>query len=198
MVARRFLVIGRSDAVRPADQAEWQPAEDIIDNALSVFDQSEENAPQNIPGDELKDWLVSELDSSPAGDGKGKPDNSGVGTEAQTPPVAAVPTEESSITLESEEIDTGEFGVMPGKKTTTTRPKLVNEKILGITTRPGQKITGPELVEHITRDILARLASSLADELVSRIDDNLVRRMVEEKLATPKYDPQHGNPSPAP
>ncbi len=183
-------------AIGSADQAGWRPAEDIIDNALSVFDQSAEDAPPNIPGDQLQDWLVSELKGSPAGDGKGKP--SGGGTEAQTPPPADVPTEESSITLESEEIDTGAFGIMPGKKNGATRPKLVNEKILGITTRPGQRITGPELVEHITQEILAKLASSLADELISRVDDNLVRRMVEERLATPKSDPQHGNPSPAP
>jgi len=166
---------------RAGGQSGWEPEEDIIENALSIFDRAEDSPIQNQPDASPDEWLVSELvgeppkdSSNPAGEGNGVPE----------PPknVQELP-EESCITLNSEEIDTGSFGVAPGEKNTTSHHKLVNEKIIENTTGARGMPLNAEHVERITREILTKLSARLADEIASRIDHQLVRRTVEQVLA---------------
>lgn len=198
-VILRLAAICRSapGVSRQAGQVGWQPGEDIIDDALRIFDQSAENASPDILTHSQKEWLVSELVGRRPKGRENRPESNGIGAEEEAPLAKNGPTEESSITLDSEEIGTGKFVVMPGQKNSTTHPGVINEKIMGITTRPGQRLTGPELVEQITREILGKLAAQLADELVARIDYDLVRRMVEEKLTVPDSVPPPDTNAPA-
>jgi DNA-binding NarL/FixJ family response regulator len=184
-----------SSSLKPAEQAGWQPPEDIIDDALSIFDQSPENGKPLVVESSRDEWQVSELAGATP---PPKPEQSASGEtedDEEVQPFEKAPTEESSITLDSEEIGTGKFGVAPGKSP-TTHPALINEKIISITTRPGRKITGPELVEHITQKVLENLAARLADELLARIDQDQVRNMVRETLSASESD-SAGHPSPS-
>jgi hypothetical protein len=182
-------------ALRRAKQNGWEPGEDIIENALSIFDGMDNGPLQNFLPVEQDEWLVSEMAGGAVKNGNGKPgpvENNNTDKPSAT---ADESTEESSITLDSEEIDTGSYGVVPRKRTTTSHPKLVNEKIMETTTNPGGLPMSPDQIERMTREILDKLAVRLAGELVSRIDPQTVRRMIEQVLAAPAADSPLGPPN---
>jgi len=181
----------------PRSETVWLPEEDIIDQALVIFNEpAEESRPSAEPAKGepgAQEWLVSELDSSPDAGRKGKPHGE---TESRKTEAAEhkeeIPTEDSSISLDAEEFGTGGFAPVLQEKPVKTPSGVVNEKILPITTNHGFKSQAGairELVQRVTREVLAELSVRLADELISRIDPELVRRLVEKKLTGTGTDP---------
>jgi len=166
----------KANVPAPPRKTQWQPEEDVIDQALAIFDEpsGEAGAAEEkvVSPEEIDSHVIKKVD-----------------------PGVKAPMENSSISLETEEFGTGKIGSTLDPKSTKTPPGVVQEKFLSITTHPGfKKPSGPsqELVERITREVLTVLAARLVDELVAKIDPQLVRSLVEEKLSNTGAD----SPSP--
>jgi len=164
----------------PRGIPDWRPGEDIIDQALSIFDQPA-GKEESAPAVQRDDWQVSELACPPGAAGEGTP--TGGREPHQVESAALTPEPEPPIALNVEEIGTGSFAITLEPPRPQTNRGLVNEKILAI--HQGTKdanSTDAQLVDRITGEVVAELTYRLADELVSRIDPQMIRSIIEEKL----------------
>lgn len=166
------------------EDSSWQPEENIINDALSIFEQ--EGNGQAAPRQQYEEeWTVDEVSvgSTPQVDESLRgldvvPQETGAESGS---PIG----EESSPNLDIEEIGTGKFGVVVDEQQGNTTG-VVHEKLMNTTTNSGEHRSLKNLVDQVTDEVIASLTGRLVEALVSKIDRAMIREIVEIRLQEKK------------
>ncbi len=164
------------------DSQPWEPEEDIINDALSIFEQ-EANGKSRPRQQYEEEWKVDEVSVgsvSSLDDDESECGLDIVPHEVHEEPEVTI-DDESSLNLNSEEIGTGDYGVIIDEPHGNTTG-VVNEKLLSITTHSGEQRKLSTLVEQITDEVVANLTGRLVQALVSKIDRGMIKEIVETRL----------------
>jgi len=175
----------------PISNNQWQPGEGIIDQALSIFDSpSDETAtpPESAPpSPKGPEWSALEVDGAANGQKKSRSNSKAERDPTEAAQLEEKPPEDDSILqVNAEEVTTGKFKIAAiSKRDTDSGYRVVPEKMMPHDTAP--KIAAPtdqsqKLIERITTEVLDQLTDKLARELISRINPEMVRHMVEKKF----------------
>ncbi len=159
----------------------WEPEEDIINDALSIFEQEADSQSSRPRKKYEEEWKVDEV-SVGATD---PPDDELRGLDVmpqgmQDEPEASL-GEESSLDLDSEEFGTGKYGVIIDKPHEITSG-VVNEKLLSVTTDSGERRQLAAVIEQITDEVVATLTGRLVEALVGKIDRAMIKEIVDKRL----------------